>query len=171
MTGLRAVLVPVAAIVVAALLQVGLLAGLALPGAAPDLVLVVVAAIAVGRGPGAGAIAGFGAGLLVDLMPPSTHAAGQWALVLTLAGYLAGYLGDERLRTGARVALVGALAALSVTTYVGLTALLGAAWPTPSDLGLLVGSAAVYGAMLAIIVLPLAVHLFRRTAMVARTAW
>ncbi|MFD2349878.1 hypothetical protein ACFSTC_11710 [Nonomuraea ferruginea] len=45
---------------------------------------------ALARGPAAGAVLGFGAGLLVDLAPPTAHVAGLYAFVFALVGYLAG---------------------------------------------------------------------------------
>lgn len=165
------VLVPGVLLVAAVLLQVGLLALLPLPGATPDLVLVVVAVVAIARGPGAGAAAGFAGGLLLDLAPPAAHAAGQWALVLTLAGYAAGHLGDPRLRGVTRLVLVGALAGLTTAAYVTASALLGAAWPGTLQVSLLAGSAAAYGAVLATAVVPAGTRVVRRTTAPRRTAW
>jgi rod shape-determining protein MreD len=158
-------------LVVAVLVQVGLLALLPLPGATPHLVLVVVAALAIARGPGVGAMTGFAGGLLLDLAPPAAHAAGQWALVLTLAGYLAGQLGDPRLRTGTRFVLVGALAALATSAYVTVSGLLGAPWPAATELAGLAGTAAAYGALVAAVVLPACTWAVRRSAAPPRTAW
>jgi rod shape-determining protein MreD len=158
-------------LLVAVLVQVGLLAILPLPGATPDLVLVVVAALAIARGPGAGAIAGFAGGLLLDLVPPAAHDAGQWALVLTVAGYAAGYVGDPRLQNRTRYVLVGGLAGVTATSYLVLSGLLGAPWPALQDLAVLAGSAAVYGAIVAAVVVPAGWWLVEKTAAPHRTAW
>jgi len=165
------VLVLAPMLLVAVLLQVGMLAILPLPGATPDLVLVLSAAVAIERGPGAGALAGFVGGLLIDLAPPAAHAAGQWALVLTVAGYVAGHLGDPRLRAGTRLVLVGVLAGLATTAYVTLSGLLGAPWPRFGDLALLAGSATAYGAAVAALVVPAATWVVRRSAAPQWTAW
>ena len=167
---IRAALVG-AVLVGVVLLQVGLLALLPLPGATPDLVLVVVAALAIACGPGAGAVAGFTGGLLLDLAPPAAHAAGQWALVLTVAGYAAGHLGDSRLRSGTRLVLVGVLAGLATAAYVTVSGLLGAPWPGLGELTLLAGSAVGYGAVLAAAVVPGGTWVLRRTNAPQRTAW
>jgi rod shape-determining protein MreD len=153
------------------LLQVGLLAMLPLPGATPDLVLVVVAALAIARGPAAGALAGFAGGLLLDLAPPAAHAAGQWALVLTAVGYAAGHLDDPRLRGTTRIVLVGLLAGLATSTYVVVSGLLGSPWPRLAELALLAGTAAAYGAAVATIVVPAGTWIVRQTSAPHRTAW
>ncbi|MEV4840798.1 rod shape-determining protein MreD [Nonomuraea sp. NPDC049486] len=81
----------VVAVVVALLVQFVLVNRLRLPaGGAPDLVLLAVVGAALARGPAAGAVLGFGAGLLVDLAPPTAHVAGLYAFVFALVGYLAG---------------------------------------------------------------------------------
>ena len=60
-----------------------MLSRLPLPGATPDLLLLVVvgagARLRARRRPGRG----FGAGLAADLVPPADHAVGRWALVLS----------------------------------------------------------------------------------------
>src|SRR3954471_9968128 len=84
------ILLSTALIVVAMVLQVSVLARLHLPGAVPDLLLLVVLGLALTYGHVAGALIGFGAGLLADLAPPADHAAGRYALVLCVIGYAAG---------------------------------------------------------------------------------
>ena len=49
---------------------------LPLPGATPDLLLLVVVALALAYGPGFGLVCGFGAGLAADLVPPADHEVG-----------------------------------------------------------------------------------------------
>jgi rod shape-determining protein MreD len=109
---------PLANVLLAALLTAAVVAHLTvvpwlpLPGGGPHLVLVVVVASALALGTRAGAAGGFGAGLALDLLPPADHAVGQWALVLCLAGYLAGLVSSEA-RSSTVVTLVAAgLAAL-----------------------------------------------------------
>lgn len=72
-------LLSVALVVVALVIQVSVLARLQLPGATPDLLLLVVLGLAFVYGPVSGALIGFGAGLLADLAPPADHAAGRYA--------------------------------------------------------------------------------------------
>jgi len=59
-------------------------------GAGPDLVLLTVAALALATGPMAGSVAGFCAGLALDVAPPAGHLVGQDALVFCLVGYACG---------------------------------------------------------------------------------
>jgi len=84
------ILLSVTLVVVALVVQVSVLARLQLPGAVPDLVLLTVVGLALVYGPVSGSLIGFGAGLLADLAPPADHAAGRYALVLCVIGYLAG---------------------------------------------------------------------------------
>src|SRR6201987_5288656 len=89
------------------LIQLTIVNGLRLPGGAvPDLVLLCVVALGMTGGPAWGVVAGFCAGLALDLAPPADQLVGQYALVLCLAGYAAG-----RLRVTLRFSAVAALAA------------------------------------------------------------
>jgi rod shape-determining protein MreD len=111
-------------IVVSIVLQLTVLNGLRLPGGGvPDVVLVVVVALAVADGPLAGLIAGFAAGLCLDLAPPGSLLVGQYALVFCLAGWAAGRLGRiadrSPLWSAAFMAIVVA-AAEALSTALGL---------------------------------------------------
>ena len=76
------------ALFAAVVIQLTVVNRLPLPGgAAPDLVLLLVTAIAVATTPGVAAVTGFAGGLALDVAPPATHYAGQYALVFCLAGY------------------------------------------------------------------------------------
>jgi rod shape-determining protein MreD len=76
---------------VAVVVQLTVLNGLRLPGGGvPDLVLVTVAALALTQGPLYGMVAGFAAGLCIDVAPPASQLIGQYALVFCLAGWAAG---------------------------------------------------------------------------------
>lgn len=109
----------------ALLVQTTVLSRLAFLGARPDLVLVVLVCFALTDGPGVGMIAGFGAGLLQDLL--SDHTLGLLALVLCCTGYVAGivraYL--DRLAITTPMLFVGAATAAAVLGFGGLLALLG----------------------------------------------
>jgi rod shape-determining protein MreD len=82
------------AIVLAAalVLQLTVVNRLPLPGTGPDLVLLAVVALGLCGGPAAGALTGFGAGLGLDLAPPGSYLAGEYALVFCVIGYLCGRL-------------------------------------------------------------------------------
>ncbi|MEU6676009.1 rod shape-determining protein MreD [Streptomyces sp. NPDC046853] len=152
-------------IVVALVIQVSVLARLQLPGAVPDLVLLTVLGLALVYGHVGGALIGFGAGLLADLAPPADHAAGRYALVLCVIGYLAGLAKPEtgRLRsaTGPLVVVVGA-AIGSTLLYAGVGSLVGDTAARHVGLGGLLFTAALYDLLLAPFTVPLIIALARR---------
>jgi rod shape-determining protein MreD len=162
---LNRILLSTALIVVALVIQVSVLARLQLPGAVPDLVLLTVLGLALVYGHVGGAFIGFGAGLLADLAPPADHAAGRYALVLCVIGYLAGLAKPEtgRLRsaTGPLVVVVGA-AIGSTLLYAGVGALVGDTAARHVGLGGLLFTAALYDLLLAPFTVPLIIALARR---------
>src|SRR5262245_18168345 len=81
---------------VAVIVQVSILGGYTPLGGSPDLLLVVLLSIALLRGSIFGAVAGFGAGLLVDVANLDTL--GFDALLLTLAGFWIGRYGETTAR-------------------------------------------------------------------------
>ena len=83
LTGLALAVILLAAV----FLQLTVVNRLPLPSAYPDLVLLAVTAIAVCTGPLPGTLAGFAGGLALDIAPPASHYAGEYALVFCLAGY------------------------------------------------------------------------------------
>ncbi|MGW0531989.1 rod shape-determining protein MreD [Streptomyces sp. NPDC003032] len=152
-------------VVVALVIQVSVLARLQLPGAVPDLVLLTVLGLALVYGHVGGALIGFGAGLLSDLAPPADHAAGRYALVLCVVGYLAGLAkpdgGRLRSATGPLVVVVGA-AIGSTLLYAGVGALVGDTAARHVGLGGLLFTAALYDLLLAPFTVPLIIALARR---------
>ncbi|MET7714539.1 rod shape-determining protein MreD [Streptomyces sp. NPDC005407] len=152
-------------VVVALVIQVSVLARLQLPGAVPDLLLLVVLGLALVYGHMAGAFIGFGAGLLADLAPPADHAAGRYALVLCVIGYLAGLVrpdnGQLKSATGPMVVVVAA-AIGSTLLYAGVGALVGDTAARHVGLGSLLFTAAVYDLLLAPFTVPLIMALARR---------
>jgi rod shape-determining protein MreD len=84
-----------ALVVTSVLLQSTVLPLLHLPGAVPNVVTVTVIAIGFCTGSVRGAIVGFAAGMLLDLTPPSIATLGITALVLVLAGFIAGWFGQD----------------------------------------------------------------------------
>jgi rod shape-determining protein MreD len=153
-------------VLTAAVLQVTVVNRLPLPGAGPDLVLLVVIGLAVVVGPTAGASIGFGAGLLVDLMPPTATEVGRWALVFCVIGYLAGQIQVDARRSA--LIVLGAVAGLSALAAL-LFAAVGLLFGDPRVSGDLVVSTTVssvlYDLLLAPFVIPGVMALTRRTAL------
>lgn len=117
--------VTVLVLTVALVLQVTVLSRLPLPGATPDLVLLVLVAVALRGGPDLGLAAGFVAGLALDIVPPADHAIGRWAFVLCLVGYVCGFLADEGDRSAVLPIIVaGAASAASVLGFAALGVLI-----------------------------------------------
>ncbi|GGV60040.1 MULTISPECIES: rod shape-determining protein MreD [Streptomyces] len=163
---LNRILLSTALVVVALVIQVSVLSRLHLPGAVPDLLLLTVLALAMVYGHVGGALIGFGAGLLADLAPPADHAAGRYALVLCVIGYLAGLVKPEtgRLRSASGPMAVVVVAALGSTLlYAGVGALVGDTAARHVGLSGLLFTAALYDLLLAPFVVPGIMALARRT--------
>lgn len=152
-------------VVVALVIQVTVLARLQLPGAVPDLMLLVVLALALVYGHTGGCLVGFGAGLLTDLAPPADHAVGRYALVLSVIGYLAGLAKPEsgKLRTATGpLAVVVAAAAGTTLLYAGVGVLVSDNSAEHVGLGSLILTAALYDLLLAPFTVPTVMWLARR---------
>jgi rod shape-determining protein MreD len=118
----------VALVMVAALvLQVAVANRLPLPGSVtPDLVLLTVVALALVNGEFVGLVAGFGAGLAADSMPPADHTIGRYALVYCLVGYVCGLASAEMDRSSVVPFVAVAAGALAGSLlYAGVGMLLG----------------------------------------------
>jgi rod shape-determining protein MreD len=152
-------------VAVALVLQVSVLARLRLPGAVPDLLLLVVVALSLTYGPMGGSVIGFFAGLFADLAPPADHAVGRYALVLCLVGYLAGLAKPEsgHVRSAAIPMFVVAGAALvSTLLYAGVGALVGDTAARHVGMTGLMFSAFLYDLLLAPFTVPWVMALARR---------
>jgi rod shape-determining protein MreD len=152
-------------IVVALVLQVSVLSRLHLPGAVPDVLLLTVLGLAMVYGHVGGSLIGFGAGLLADLAPPADHAAGRYALVLCVIGYLAGLVKPEtgRLKSATGPMVVVFAAAIGSTLlYAGVGALVGDTAARHVGLPGLLFTAALYDLLLAPFVVPGVMALARR---------
>ncbi len=112
-----------------------------------------------------GALIGFAAGLLADLAPPADHAAGRYALVLCLVGYLVGLARPENGRLNSAtgpMAVVVAAAVGSTLLYAGVGALVGDTAARHVGLTFLLFTAALYDLLLAPFTVPLIMALARR---------
>ncbi|MCX4749004.1 rod shape-determining protein MreD [Kitasatospora sp. NBC_01287] len=161
----KRVLLSALLILLALVVQVSVLGRLQLPGATPDLLLLVVVALGLVFGPAGGCLTGFAAGLLADLAPPSDHAIGRYALVLCLMGYAAGLLRAEPGRQRSVLApllVVAGAAVLSTVLYAGVGALVGDTAARHVGLPSLAGTALLYDLLLAPFVVPAVMALARR---------
>ena len=138
-------------VMAAVVLQTVVLSQLGLPGATPDLIVVLV----VGWGSLEGVIVGFAAGLFLDVMPPAVGTFGIWPLVLALVGFLTGLLADDSQGSSLTPLLVVAVGALStLALYAGVSQLVGArafSWSQIYGQALTQG---LYAVLLALVVLP-----------------
>ena len=163
----RAVLA-VVLVLTALAIQLVVLAPLPLPGGTPDLLLLVVITFGLVHGPVTGMFVGFGAGLALDLVPPSDSPAGLWALVLCVIGYLAGMARAEADRSpAAPLVIVVTLSLVEVLLFAGLSVLLGSpriSWVSLLGVAL---STAAYTVLLAPVVVPFVTSLCRRVEPVA----
>ena len=132
-------------LVVAAVLQVGAVAGSRVLGAEPDLLLVTVVVVALVAGSITGAVAGFAGGLLVDVMTLDTL--GTTSIVLTVAGYWAGRYGETTGRGRPYAAPLSAFAItlLATPANVALHFLLGQPVSAQAAFATLIPSAIVNG--------------------------
>jgi len=101
----------------AALFQVTFVATIEVFGGTADLLLLVLIGIALLRGSVAGALAGFFAGLLVDILTLDTL--GVTALVLALAGYWTGRYGETSGRGRSHAPLLAVLVVTILAAVLG----------------------------------------------------
>ncbi|KDN85524.1 rod shape-determining protein MreD [Kitasatospora cheerisanensis] len=159
------ILLPAVLLVLALVIQVSILGRLQLPGATPDLLMLVVVGLGLVYGSTGGCLVGFAAGLLADLAPPSDHAVGRYALVLCLVGYGAGLLRPEAGRQRSAVSAIGVVAVAAVVStllYATVGALVGDTAARHVGLTGLVFSALLYDVLLAPFTVPLVMLLARR---------
>lgn len=123
MTALRAIAQGLAiplALAVAVIAQLAVVNRMPLPGGTgPDLVLLVVVAVAASTGPTTGMLAGFAGGLALDVAPPASHLAGEYALVFCLVGYACGRARKAITYAAGELTLVTSLILMAVGTVVG----------------------------------------------------
>lgn len=149
-------------IVAAVVVEVTVLAPLDFPGATPGLVLVTVAAIAFAFGSVTGCAAGFAAGILIDLAPPASGTIGVSALILTIVGFALGRVFDAEDRPLVITTVLTALAAgVSVLATAALGGLLGNPRIQWDQVIVMILTATLYAAILALPMVPLVRRLAR----------
>jgi rod shape-determining protein MreD len=148
-------------VITALVVQVTVVGRLPLPGAAPDLVLVLVVAFALAEGPMTGVVTGWVAGLLADGL--ADHQLGRLALAYALAGYVTGMLKDETERSTVQPFSAVALGALvSLGAFSALGVLLADPRVTFFPIVRSVISSVPYDVVLTPFVVPLVAGLVRR---------
>lgn len=166
----RATASAVAAVVlvsIALVLQVSVFDDFAWHGIVPDLALLVVVGAGLARGSQFGMVVGFTAGVLADLTPPADHLAGRWALALLLVGLLAGRVRAE-VRPDVAPTATTVMATVFACSFVGtsLFALTGLVLRDPAagtgELLSSIGISLIWDLLLAPLVLPLVLTVFRR---------
>lgn len=157
----RRFLLAAAMVLTALLLEDTVLTRLPLPGAAPDLLLVLVVAYALIEGPLSGMTTGFVAGLLADSL--ADHSLGRLALAYAVVGYAAGFFGDDTDSTLLPFVAVGAGAAGAVLLFAGVGILLGDPRVTLPAVGRSLVSTVPYSVVLTPFVVPVLGALVRRT--------
>lgn len=140
----------------AVLFELTLLSRLGIPGATPDLVVVTVVAIAFAMGPLQGAMAGFAAGVLIDLSPSSDTLVGVNAIIYLVIGFVAGFWVDPRDRT---LPIMIGITALSTGAAALVTAIVDTALGSDrvnwAEVPWITLSSALYGVLLSALVIPL----------------
>jgi rod shape-determining protein MreD len=157
----RRFLLGAATVLTALLLQTTVVSRLPLPGAAPDLLLVLVVAYALAEGPLSGMTTGFIAGVLADSL--ADHALGRLALAYAVVGYLTGMIDDDNERSTLIPFLAVGLGALGgVLIFAAEGVLLGDPRITLSAFGRSVISSVPYAVVLTPFVVPAVSALVRR---------
>lgn len=154
-------LLGVASVLTALLLQLTAIGRLPLPGAEPSLLVVLVVAFALAEGPHAGMVTGFCAGLLADGF--ASHELGRLAFAYALAGYVTGTLQDDSERSTLQpfgAVALGGLVALVAFSFEGV--LLGDHRITWHSVGRALVSSVPYDVVLTPFVVPLVTGLVRR---------
>ena len=156
-----------ALISLAVVLQASVFDAFAWHGIVPDLALLVVVGAALVRGAEFGMVAGFAAGVVLDLAPPADHLAGRWALALLVVGYVAGRVRQDA-RPGTAPTATTVMATVAACSFVGssIYALTGIVLGDPSvgvgELLQVIGISLVWDLLLAPLVLPAVMAAFRR---------
>jgi rod shape-determining protein MreD len=158
----RRFLLGAATVLTTLLVQDAVVGKLPLPGAAPDLLLVLVVAYALIEGPLSGMTTGFIAGVLADSL--ADHQLGRLALVYALIGYATGFIQDDTERsTLVPFLAVGAGALGGVLVFAAEGMLLGDPRITIHAVARSLVSSVPYAVVLTPFVVPVLGLLVRRT--------
>lgn len=135
--------------------QQSFLARLGIPGATPDLLLVTVITLAFAYGPLAGAVVGFGAGMALDFAPSTAGPIGLAALIFMVMGFVSGAAIDPRDRNPpVLIGIISLNCGAFVIAFAAINSLLGDERVDWEQAPSLVLTATLYGALLALAVVP-----------------
>ena len=137
-------------VVVAFVLQVGLVADVRPFGVHGDVMLLLAVCAGLAGGPGRGAVVGFVAGLLVDLLMPGTL--GVAAMAYAVVGFVVGTVQEAMLNTSRAFSIVvtAIASALGILLFALLGELLGQRSLTDPQLLPIVGIVAAFNALLCV---------------------
>lgn len=159
----RQILIVGSLVLASVIVELTLLTRLGLPGATPDLVVVTIVAIALAMGPTQGALAGFLAGVLIDLAPPGDTLLGVNALVYVAIGLVTGLAIDPRDRTvPIMIGVVGLAAAAAAFGTAALDTLLGSGRVVWGEMAGMMLTTALYAVIMAPLVILGVAWLVRR---------
>jgi rod shape-determining protein MreD len=159
----RQVLIIGTAVLVSVIVELTLLSRLDLPGATPDLVVVTVVAIGLSMGPTQGAVAGFSAGILVDIAPPADTLLGVNAIVYLAVGFITGFAVDPRDRTvPIEIGIVGLSVAGATAATSALDAMMGSGRVVWSAVPGMILTSALYAVIMAPLVILLVEWVVRK---------
>lgn len=142
------------ALLAAAVAQVVVAPHLRVAGVVPNFPLLVVITLALVHGADQGAIAGFAAGLVLDLL--GSGPVGAWAFVLTLVGYIAGLFEANIFAEGWLLPFTAALLAglAAELAYLLVLIVLGGDLPFWRSVSAVVLPRGMYNAVLALAAYP-----------------
>jgi rod shape-determining protein MreD len=112
-------------------------------------------------------VAGFAAGVVLDLAPPADHLAGRWALALLVVGYVTGRVRQDA-RPGTMPTATTVMATVAACSFVGssIFALSGLVLRDPAigfgELLETIAAGLVWNLLLAPLVVPPVMAAFRR---------
>ena len=119
------ILVAMGVLAAAFILQVGVAPYIAIAGATPNFFMIAAVAVALIAGPNEGATVGFVGGLLYDMVGMTS--VGPMALVLAIAGYVAGLLQQNMFAEGwvLPITTLGIVGVVSELSYLVVISVLG----------------------------------------------
>lgn len=156
------IMVSIGVLIAAFILQVGVAPYVSIAGATPNFFMIAAVAVALIAGPNEGASVGFAGGLLYDMVGMTS--VGPMALVLAIAGYVAGLLQQNMFAEGwvlpiTTLGIVGVVVEISYLVVVSVLGVDVEFWRTLISLSL---PSALYTALVGLVFYPPAAKLMGR---------